>query len=73
MIHYHGGPITPYTVAAKLWAARHAFISFANPIELDIAMEVCQSFAVDNGAFSFWKKGETKSDWSDYYAWVDGV
>lgn len=69
MIHYHGGPITPNVVAAKVWAGRHAFVSFSAPHQLEIAMEVCQSFAVDNGAFSSWKKG-VSVDWGMYYKWV---
>lgn len=56
MIHYHGGPITPDTCALKAWKGRHAFISFANPGQLALASEVTQSFALDNGAFSFWTK-----------------
>jgi hypothetical protein len=35
-----------------------------------LALEFCQSFAVDNGAFSAWKSGEPVTDWSRYYAWV---
>lgn len=53
MIHFHGGPITPDTCALKAWKGRHAFISFANPGQLKLASEVTQSFALDNGAFSF--------------------
>ena len=37
---------------------------------LCVAVEVCQSFAVDNGAFSAWKKGEPVQDWRGYYAWA---
>lgn len=72
MIHYHGGPITPDTVALRAWKGRHAFASFAtirNQIEL--VAGVCQSFALDNGAFSIWRKtGEPVADWSDYYCWA---
>lgn len=56
MIHFHGGPITPDTCALKAWKGRHAFISFANAGQLALASEVTQSFALDNGAFSFWTK-----------------
>ena len=48
MIHFHGGPITPDTCALKAWKGRHAFISFANPAQIDLASEVTQSFALDN-------------------------
>ncbi len=56
MIHFHGGPITPDTCALKAWKGRHAFISFANRGQLALASEATQSFALDNGAFSFWTK-----------------
>ena len=69
MIHYHGGPITPEPAAHRAWHARHAFISFAHPQQLGLAAHLTQSFALDNGAFSFWKTG-TVVRWSDYYAWV---
>jgi len=73
MIHYHGTPITPNTAAAKVLSRRHAFVSFAHPEQLDIAMEVCQSFAFDNGAFSAWKGGKPITDWTHYYEFVDGI
>lgn len=70
MIHYHGGPITPDTCALKAWAGRHAFISFAVPQQIGLAARVCQSFALDNGAFTFWQQGKAVA-WPDYYQWVD--
>jgi hypothetical protein len=73
MIHYHGTPITPQTVAAKVLDGRHAFISFREPRDLDVAAEVCQSFAVDNGAFSAWRSGKPVVDWAPYYEWAAGA
>lgn len=70
MIHYHGGPITPDTCAIKAWKARHALISFAHPVQLNLAMQICQSFILDNGAFSLWKAGK-QVDWPSYYQWVN--
>ncbi|ALB67190.1 hypothetical protein BN134_4270 [Cronobacter dublinensis 1210] len=70
MIHFHGGPITPDTCALKAWKGRHAFISFANPGQLSLASEVTQSFALDNGAFSFWTKNRVV-DWNEYYRFVE--
>lgn len=69
MIHYHGGPITPDTCALKVWTARHAFVSFAATQQMALAAQVTQSFALDNGAFSFWKTGQ-EVRWTDYYEWV---
>lgn len=70
LIHYHGGPITPETAALRAWAGRHAFVSFAHPTQIRLASTVCQSFALDNGAFTAWKAGVAVSDWSTYYAWT---
>lgn len=71
MIHYHGLPITPGSVAAEVMQAKHAFVSFAHNDQIDIALEMCQSFALDNGAFSAWKSGKPILDWNPYYNWVE--
>jgi hypothetical protein len=70
MIHYHGLPITPATVAHRAIDAGHAFVSYAHPDQLTVAMEVCQSFAIDNGAFSAWKSGKSVNNWQNYYDWA---
>lgn len=70
MIHYHGLPITPATAACAAVKGGHAFVSFRYADQLSLAIDVCQSFAVDNGAFSAWKSGNPVTDWSEYYAWV---
>lgn len=70
MIHYHGLPITPATAACTAVSGGHAFVSFRHPGQLGVVLEVCQSFAVDNGAFSAWKSGEPVIDWRRYYEWV---
>lgn len=70
MIHYHGGPITPETCAYRTWIGGHAFISFAHPDQIKLAAGICQTFALDNGAFSFWRQGR-ETDWQGYYAWCD--
>jgi hypothetical protein len=71
MIHYHGGPILPESAGFAAWSGRHAFVSFAHPSQIKMAAAVSQSFALDNGAFSIWRKtrGSTP-DWSRYYDWV---
>lgn len=71
MIHYHGLPITPATAAAKAVENGHAFVSYAHPEQLNIAIDVCQSFAVDNGAFSAWRSGNPIKDWSAFYKWAE--
>jgi hypothetical protein len=70
VIHYHGLPITPATAAVKAVEAGHAFVSFAHPQQLNVAVEICQSFAIDNGAFSAWKSGNPITDWSEFYKWA---
>jgi len=70
MIHYHGGPITPETCAYRVWRGRHAFVSFAHSGQVELAAAVCQSFALDNGAFSFWRKDQ-ETDWPGYYEWCE--
>lgn len=72
MIHYHGTPCGgKRDDVARFLAGRHAFVPFPRPEDIGTAAEVCQSFALDNGAFSAWKSGEPVTDWSGYYAWVD--
>lgn len=70
MIHYHGLPIIPATAAIRAIESGHAFVSFAYPDQLGLAAEVCQSFAIDNGAFSSWRKGKSVMDWKSYYDWA---
>lgn len=70
MIHYHGLPITPTTAAARAIQSGHAFVSFHRPDQLGIALDIAQSFAVDNGAFSAWRSGNPITDWRPFYAWV---
>ncbi len=69
MIHYHGGPIASETCAYRAWRGRHAFVSYAAPQQIELAAGVCQSFALDNGAFSLWKQGKP-IDWPAYYGWA---
>jgi hypothetical protein len=71
MIHYHGLPITPATAAASAILSGHAFVSFRHNDQLTVAIECCQSFAIDNGAFSAWISGDPVTDWSDYYKWAE--
>jgi hypothetical protein len=73
VIPYHGGPITPEPCAFRAWRGRHAFISWFEPRQIDLAASCCQSFALDNGAYSFWKRqqeeGAPPPHWPDYYDW----
>ena len=71
MIHYHGTPITPAHVASDILQAKHAFISYEHKGQIDLVLEVCQSFALDNGAFSRWIHKKPAQDWTGFYDWVD--
>lgn len=70
MIHYHGGPMSCNATMASFWATRHACISFAKTYPITIAAEVCQSFILDNGAFTTWRQNK-HYDFDGYCAWVD--
>lgn len=71
MIHYHGLPINPGTAALAAVGGRHAFVSFIQTNQIGIAIEACQSFAIDNGAYSAWRSGNPKTEWDDFYAWAE--
>lgn len=73
MTPYFGLPMTPESVAIKAVKGRHAFVSFAHPGQLGIAVDVCKSFAIDNGAFSAWKAGKPILDWSEFFDWSEEV
>lgn len=73
MLHYHGTPIGgAKQEAAKFLIGRHALVPFSYPVDLPIVLDVCQSFCLDNGAFTAWKKGGTV-DFDAYFAWVNSV
>lgn len=70
MIHYHGLPITPASAAVTILAARHACVSYANPGQVALAFEMCQSVILDNGAFSAWKSSGAEVNVPLYAEWV---
>lgn len=55
MIHYHGTPFSGDLTVQMALKHRHACVSFASPGVLPHVAEVCQSFMLDNGAFTAWK------------------
>ena len=67
MIHYHGTPFSGRDHLAL--SMRHACISFAAPEVLSVAAELCQSFILDNGAFSAWRRG-TALDVPGFSEWA---
>jgi hypothetical protein len=73
VIHYHGVTISPNVAAVAALRCGHAFVSFEYPEQLPIVVEVAQSFAIDNGAFSAWKNGAPVRDWRAFYEWSSDV
>ena len=73
MIHYHGTRIAcSDDQVARILSARHAFVSYADTSQLSIVQEVCQTWALDNGAYSFFNSGK-KIDWDVFYKFVEEV
>lgn len=60
MIHYHGTPIGGSRQdAARFLRGRHALVPFPRQEDIGVVSELCQSFVLDNGAFTVWKSGGT--------------
>lgn len=74
MIKYHGTPVGGSKRDALLFlTGRHALISFANQQHAPEVINCCDSFCLDNGAFSIWKKGKGQIDEGEYKYWVDSL
>lgn len=70
MIHYHG---TPFSGGAKnniALTGHHAMVSYAIPGCISTIAEICQSFCLDNGAFSAWRSGKVYN-FDGYQEWAD--
>lgn len=71
MIHYHGTPIGgTRACTAEFLMGRHALVSFYRPDDMAAVMDCCQTFVLDNGAFSHWKSGAGEIDFDAYAKWV---
>jgi len=74
MIPYIGLPISgSESVALSAIRGGHAFISFSAPVQAKLAVIYCQSYALDNGAFSAWKQGKPIKDWKPFYEWCESM
>jgi hypothetical protein len=70
MIYYHGTPISGNGIdAGRFLMGRHAFVSFEAPAQIQLVANVCQSFALDNGAFSAWRQGKAY-DFTGFREWA---
>jgi hypothetical protein len=58
----------PRQDTARFLIGRHALVPFSYTDDIAIVADVCQSFVLDNGAFTVWKKGG-KVDVLGYLAW----
>jgi hypothetical protein len=70
VIHYHGTPFSGGDKNNIALAGHHAMVSYALPLCVNTIAEVCQSFCLDNGAFSAWKKG-VEYNFDGYREWAD--
>lgn len=74
MIHYHGTPVGGSRQdVARFLVGRHALIPFARPDDLAPVLDVCQSFILDNSAFTYWQSGRGRVPFDDYMDWVRSV
>jgi hypothetical protein len=74
MIHYHGTPIGGSRQdTARFLSGRHALIPFGRQDDVGPVLEFCQSFVLDNGAFSHWKKGKGQIDFDAYLEWCSSL
>jgi len=73
MIHYHGGPLAcPNEQVARILHGKHACVSYAVRSQLPIVQEFCQSWMLDNGAYSFWNSGKSVN-WEKYYQFIEDL
>jgi hypothetical protein len=67
---YHGTPGSGSRQdVARFLTGRHALVPFPRQDDMAVVAEVCQSFVLDNGAFTIWNKGGVL-DVPGYVAWV---
>lgn len=74
MIKYHGTPIGGTKLdAIKFLNGRHALVSFAHQQQVPEVLECCESFCLDNGAFTIWKTTGGLIDVKGYKKWVENI
>jgi hypothetical protein len=71
MTPYHGTPAGGKREEAyRFLKGRHALVPWVRPEDLPTVAAVCQSFCLDNGAFTAWKQQKPITKWEGYYQWV---
>lgn len=68
MIHYHGTPLTPRKALYKM-AGKHFCVSFANPSDAYVCLDIGQSIMWDNGAFTTYQQGKIYDIYM-FYTWL---
>lgn len=71
LIPYHGLPITPDRAAVVVMDRGHLFVSRKRAEQMALVLELCQSYAIDNAAFSAWREGNPITDWSEFYSFAE--
>lgn len=61
--------MTPEADMVKAMRGRHCMVSFETPNQVQEAAEICQSVALDNGAYSAWRQGKPYN-FDGYYEWA---
>lgn len=71
VIHYHGTPIwgASGSVHRIAVSGAGAFVSYARPDQLAASIRYALAVAIDNGAFSAWRRG-LLINWRDFYQWL---
>lgn len=69
--HYHGTPIwgAKGEVHRVAVSGAGAFVSYARPDQIKQSLKHSSSTAIDNGAFSNWKRG-LEINWNEFYKWL---
>ncbi|WP_312805832.1 hypothetical protein [Atlantibacter hermannii] len=69
--HFHGTPVWGDSGAVHRIAVSGsgAFVSYARPDQLSDSLRYATEVAIDNGAFSAWKRGLV-IDWQQFYQWL---
>ncbi|HBV2717462.1 TPA: hypothetical protein MDT29_000868 [Klebsiella pneumoniae] len=69
--HFHGLPVwgDKGAVCKIAVSGAGAFVSYARPEQLGLALQYAKCVAIDNAAFSAWKRGLV-INWVDFYKWL---
>lgn len=70
MQKFHVTPITPKSEFLKL-KGRNVLISYLRNENYKQAVSLCQKIYIDNGAYTFFRKG-LKPNWNNFYKWLEG-